>query len=377
MELTAAVKGTEIAAAIIDAYPEKMDKVTFWSDSQCIIDQIADTKKSPFVFVANRISKIQKVSQPNQWRFVKSKLNPADLCSRGIKANESAKWDIYHKGPLWFRLPEGKWPNMKEKEGNEEGTEGKTEETVNKNVASIWATKTQNEQDLPPPPLLDEYSTEWVYQTALRYSTWKRKCMFLAAVKKCAKIWLLKTQMRAGRKRTQEIKKIEETRMEFRKEAEKEIMKAVQTRYFTEERRELFKKNIVRPNQRKELKKKSSPLKALNPFIGEDGLIRVGSRLLHSNLEYDAKFPVILPKESRHTEDLIRDEHLSQHHAGPNHVINQIRQNIWILRGLEKTKSTIIRCVKCQKLNKNHYLREWGCYQKKGSRPQCLFRIQG
>ena len=37
-------------------------------------------------FVANRIGEIQRQSNPEQWHYVESKENPADLCSRGLRA---------------------------------------------------------------------------------------------------------------------------------------------------------------------------------------------------------------------------------------------------------------------------------------------------
>merc|ERR1712228_913096 len=36
--------------------------------------------------------------------------NPADLCSKGIKANDYKKWEFYHKGPSFLLLPTSEWP---------------------------------------------------------------------------------------------------------------------------------------------------------------------------------------------------------------------------------------------------------------------------
>ena len=42
--------------------------------------------------------------------------------------------------------------------------------------------------------------------------------------------------------------------------------------------------------------RQDSYLRKLNPFIGSDGLLRVGGCLDMSNLQYEEKYPVILPK---------------------------------------------------------------------------------
>ena len=49
---------------------------------------------------------------------------------------------------------------------------------------------------------------------------------------------------------------------------------------------------------------------------------------------------------------MIRQIHEAEGHAGAKHVLCQLRQTTWILQGLQATKSTINKCVKCQKMKK-------------------------
>ena len=44
--------------------------------------------------------------------------------------------------------------------------------------------------------------------------------------------------------------------------------------------------------------KKSSQIYHLNPYIDEDGIIRVGGRLDISNVNNECKHPILLPKSS-------------------------------------------------------------------------------
>ena len=50
-------------------------------------------------FVANRIGEIQTKSNPEQWRYVPTKENPADYLTRGKSVSELANADIWWKGP--------------------------------------------------------------------------------------------------------------------------------------------------------------------------------------------------------------------------------------------------------------------------------------
>ncbi|GFV58712.1 hypothetical protein TNCV_1423161 [Trichonephila clavipes] len=42
-------------------------------------------------FVSNRVHEIQDLTNPQNWRFVKGEQNPADIVSRGFRAEELLK----------------------------------------------------------------------------------------------------------------------------------------------------------------------------------------------------------------------------------------------------------------------------------------------
>ena len=39
-------------------------------------------------------------------------MNPADLATRGIKADDTASWTRFHSGPAFMELPPSEWPKM-------------------------------------------------------------------------------------------------------------------------------------------------------------------------------------------------------------------------------------------------------------------------
>ena len=80
-----------------------------------------------------------------------------------------------------------------------------------------------------------------------------------------------------------------------------------------------------------------------------EGIIRIGSRLANSTIEEAAKFPIILPRKNEHVRDYIRSRHQADRHAGPKHVLTQLRQSVWILQGLQEVKAVLATCVQCQK----------------------------
>ena len=60
-------------------------------------------------------------------------------------------------------------------------------------------------------------------------------------------------------------------------------------------------------------KKLKESISCLNPYVGEDGLVRVGRRLQESNLDEKIMHPVMLAKKGKLTEMIIRWCHQRQH----------------------------------------------------------------
>lgn len=118
----------------------------------------------------------------------------------------------------------------------------------------------------------------------------------------------------------------------------------VQRSYFQQEIRIISKGGYL---------SKSSPLIRLTPFIDGSGLIRVGGRLQHANLESDAKQPLILPKQSPFTTLVIADAHLRTLHGGTQVTLAYTRQKYWIIGGRTPVRSFILKCVKCARYRQN------------------------
>ncbi|KYN14628.1 hypothetical protein ALC57_13157 [Trachymyrmex cornetzi] len=92
---------------------------------------------------------------------------------------------------------------------------------------------------------------------------------------------------------------------------------------------------------------KSNPLIKLTPFIDKVGLLRVGGRLQHANLEADVEHPFTLPRQSRFTTLVVADAHLRTMHGRTQVTLAYIRQKYWIIGGRAPVRSFILRCVKC------------------------------
>ena len=109
----AAVLGLRLTVVTKNALEVPIKSVTFWSDSQNVMCWVHSQSRSYKPFVANRIGEIHESSSPEQWRYVPTKLNPADVASRGISASDFLNCTIWWNGPSFLQLPEHEWPEKK------------------------------------------------------------------------------------------------------------------------------------------------------------------------------------------------------------------------------------------------------------------------
>ena len=133
--------------------------------------------------------------------------------------------------------------------------------------------------------------------------------------------------------------------------AEYEIIKAIQKKVFSKEI--AFLSETAKPSQERERYtslKKLSAIGRLDPFIDQDGLLRVGGRIRHADLPFNEKHPVILPKKGHITELVLRHHHEKTHHQGRYITHAGIRSaGFWIINGNSAVGYCISNCVNCQR----------------------------
>ena len=92
-----------------------------------------------------------------------------------------------------------------------------------------------------------------------------------------------------------------------------------------------FVQNESFPNVSKSIANSKEIPKTLNiaklsPFIEEDGTIRVKGRLKHSNLDYNAKHPILLTAKHPVVQLLLERAHRDNLHEGTEYVRNMLQQ---------------------------------------------------
>ena len=133
-------------------------------------------------------------------------------------------------------------------------------------------------------------------------------------------------------------------------DAEREIVKAVQSRCFYDELLSL-RSSPQEPasTPMKKSVKKSSHIYKLDPVLS-GGLISVGGRLQRSPISEGAKHPVILPKQHPVSDLIIRHYHQRCGHSGLEHTLSMIREKYWIVQARVSLRRVLNSCFHCKRV---------------------------
>lgn len=194
LELMGALTGLRLTLKICAALELPRNKATFWVDSLNVGFWVQGQSRNFKPFVSHRVGEIHDESSPDQWRYVPTKLNPADQGTRGASVQELVKDDCWRYGAPFLNCREDEWPERKfgkapeaYKEVKSEKREQLVEKELNMNAQSYYV-ETVKPKSTPDPM---EYS-KWyrtkpkgrleIGMSLVRVTGWINR--FLANVKK-------------------------------------------------------------------------------------------------------------------------------------------------------------------------------------------------
>ena len=81
----------------------------FWVDSSTVLSWIKTPSQKFKPFVSARVAEIQETVGVDDFRYIRSKSNPADTLTRGTELSRLTDW---LEGPTFLQLPEANWPSF-------------------------------------------------------------------------------------------------------------------------------------------------------------------------------------------------------------------------------------------------------------------------
>lgn len=305
LELAAALLLARLVAHCLQALELSHVPVHLWTDSSVALTWITAHPSRWKDFVRNRVSAIQEALPSGSWRFVPGKENPADCASRGMRPDQLQHHELWWKGPRWLAGPQSSWPLTFTKPA----PEAELEERPGHAMVAV---------SQPPSywNILDKYSS---LTKLLRITAICRR--FYGCLRHVPQSSLINPLIPM---------ELEQSLMFW--------IKIVQQAWFS---------NDIRSISKGEQLPRSNALVRLTPFIDRDGLLRVGGRLHHANIDPETKHPLILPRNSPLTKLIIANAHEKTLHGGTQVTLGFIRRSHWILGGRAPVRSYILKCVRC------------------------------
>ena len=331
LELTAAVLAVKVSSLLRRELDFPDMREFFWTDSTVVLGYINNESRRFHVFVANRVQQIRDHTEPNQWHHVKTSENPADSVSRGLTAEE------FVQNSCWLRGPDFLWKD----------------EIIYNDEKFMNPSELQNDPEVKVQSLavhMTPVRSHFESERLNYFSDWTRAKKAIAACLQYKS--LLKRSLRKPEKtvtsQNDDIGAL--TRIDALHELE--IIRAVQYEAFQDELNVLhaIHRSIPTREVKKQLKK-SSRLYRLDPFLDNEGIIRVGGRVNQAVCSYSEKHPIVLPRKHHITELVIRHCHEKSQHQGRGITTNEIRSNgFWIIGCSSAVSSFINKCITCRKL---------------------------
>ncbi|XP_055604358.1 uncharacterized protein LOC129752608 [Uranotaenia lowii] len=301
LELQSCVLGTRLLIFILQHIGIPITRYVLWTDSRTAQSWINADPRNYRPFVAHRIGEILEHTTAADWRWVPSKLNPADEATKwgcGPYFKEDALW---FSGPEFLRLSEENWP----------GSSTNVQTTDEEKRATVLIHRVHQ-------PVID-FSP---------FSKWERLYRTVAYILRLSRRFY---------KSSESLEILEQPELTAAMET---IYKQVQLEVYPGE---------IAALQRGENVPEKSPIRRLVPFLDENGVLRENSRIRESkSAPYDVRFPVILPQKHRVTMLIVDYYHRRYNHANSETVVNEVRQ-LYSISGLRTFTRRISRsCMTCR-----------------------------
>ncbi|XP_037049617.1 uncharacterized protein LOC119083910 [Bradysia coprophila] len=303
LELCAALLNVELAKKVEQTMQLNISSTTYWTDSEVVLSWVL-SDGTYRTFVANRVAEIKRKTQPENWRYINTKSNPADLVSRGMTPEKLLESKLWWEGPQFLNQEKEDWPEMKASFIREI-----TEEKQIKTVLTA---------SVPEANFIDRIN----HRNSIR-------------VLQRIVAYALRMLRKNNGEREQSNETLSITEL---KAAMRVILKHVQKTCFAEEL-DLLSKG-------KHLKSRFSNF---SPILDADGLIRVGGRLRTAEISFDQRHPVLLPRKHYVTRLILEQLHRENMHAGPQALLAIARQKYWPEQGKQLAQEVVKNCVLCVK----------------------------
>ena len=281
----------------------KIDRVKYWLDSMTALYWIMNNGEWK-QFVLHRVNEILRLTNKGDWGHCPGIENPADIGSKGVVASHLKDNPLWWVGPNWLTKSQDRWPKSM--------VTDKTATVIEEEKKSAVMFVEVKLSDLSISNVINSgrYGTA---ERLFRVTSWVLRFVFNMQTRRKS------LERRNGELSVDELNK-----------AERLWIREAQTGLKVDEKFSQFSNSLG--------------------LIEEEGILRCRGRLQNSDLEYNAKYPILIPRDHRLAELIVQRCHREVHHGGVRATLSRLRTKFWVVRGRQMIKKLLSRCVVCKKL---------------------------
>lgn len=311
LELKAAVLGVQYLQTVLNNHSYKISQHYLWTDSTTVLAWILSDHRRFQKFVAVRVGEILTLSDPQDWRWIPTKINVADKATKWGNGPEFQVSSPWFRGPAFLYQGEEHWPKQRHPVSTKEEL---------RPVHSHWTST----------PVID----------VSRFGRWERMHRAIA--------YVLRYLDNLRRKRAGIPLELGILKQDELKRSEETLWIVAQAELFASEIA-VLSATQGSPEARHGCVSKSSPIYKLWPFLDDRGVLRMRSRIGAAVFASDeAKYPAILPRSHPITKQLVDWYHRRFRHANRETVTNEIRQRFEIAKLRSLVEKVSKECIVCR-----------------------------
>jgi len=330
LELQAALLGARLMDSVKKELEFKISGTYFWTDSRTVLCWLRSDSRRFKTFVSHRIGEISELTHIQDWNWVPTKFNAADLATRNCKPCEFTADNWWWTGPDYLRNPEVSWPK-EEKISAEQSVESL--ECKEEYAAVIT--------ELDP----------WILDFTRFSKLLKLKRTMAWIIRFVENCHATKGNRKSGELQADELNS-----------AETVLIRRAQQESFPLEWKNLKNGNPGVP--------KDSDIYTLSPYMDSEDILRIRGRVEHSKmLSEETRRPIILDRKHPYTVLVLKFYHEQAGHNGHEKVVNEVRQKFWIPHIRAAVRSTWSSCQECKNKRVKPIVTEMGAL------PEC--RLDG
>ena len=328
LELCAALLLTTIVESTRKTLGIPLEAVTAWGDSTVVLCWL---NKGPYeyeTFVANRITSVISSIPASQWKHVPSAENPADCASRGISAEELKHHNLWWNGPPWLLQD----PVEKPEQPSEEEIDRHKNE--NRRAVPKVFNKAKDRNLEARCLVLCSAPAEWLVVRSMSFRTLIHVAGWLTRA-----VYNFMAPIRHHQRNTDLLLTVEEV-----KAAKLLLLKRAQRRSYN---LEITGLTATPPHPIPA----TSKLLKVKPFLSEEGLLRVGGRLVNSELSYSQRHPVLLSARDPLAKVIFLSQHEKLCHCGTTLLLSSIGEEYYVKGAKRLAQNVCQGCVICKKVS--------------------------